>query len=162
MNRDTDNIPLGDRYVKFQCQNLRGYDAAFAELPKHPDLSIEELCSSPVKTWERPRSDIGFLPNEFSIDPQWEPHHKDQNGLPDGSRHPYTPSKRRAYDKNSIMHYTSLQGAKDVVSLETVHNVPLIAWRQRGKNFQPPDQVTDQNAFVMHSNYARGPSNGNL
>jgi hypothetical protein len=137
---ETTNImSLGDLYVKVQCENLYGYDDVVAELPKHPGLSLEELCNSPVRSFEDPWHSFGFHATEYSVHPRWEPAHRDKNGVPDGARHPWATSMSKSYDKNSIMHYWSFVDVKPGVNWgsATVHNVPLIAWRRHGKDYTP-------------------------
>jgi hypothetical protein len=156
----TNHMSPGDSYVKFQCENLYGYDAVIAELPKYPGLSIEELCNSPVRSYDDPWRSFGFHATEYSVDLKWEPYHRDKNGNLDGSRNPYVTWMSKSYDKNSIMHYWSIVDVKPGVDRDsaTVHNVPLIAWRRRGKGYTPPNQVTDENAFVMYAGAMKGPS----
>jgi hypothetical protein len=62
------------------------------------------------------------------------------------------------------MHYWPLVDAKPGSNWNsaTVYDVSLIAWRRRGTAYTPPDQATDENAFVMYGDAAKGPSRGDV
>jgi hypothetical protein len=158
------NNQIGESYVHFQCENLRGYEQAVAELPNHPDKSIEGLCSSASQTMMEPWSSMGFMPYSFSMRNMWEWAHHDANGNKDGLYHQWTKMASSDYDVSSVMHYTSASAAKDGVGSSvplTVYNSPLVAWKNAGFGYQPPSQITEQNAKLLPNRWG-WPSTGDI
>jgi hypothetical protein len=135
--------------VHFRCENIHGYEQALAELPNRPDRSIEGLCNSATHTFMEPWKSMGFMPYAWSTRTMWEWAHQDANGNKNGLYHQWTKMQSRDYDISSIMHYSSAQGIKANVGPTTVYNAPLVAWKNGGPGYQPPDQVTEQNAELI-------------
>ncbi|KAH7094349.1 hypothetical protein FB567DRAFT_565664 [Paraphoma chrysanthemicola] len=152
-----------DSYVRFQCDQLQGYDVAVALIGNFPEITIDALCHSQLLSRDTFWQSIHFAPHDFSTDFFWERDHRDQNGNPDGLLHTYYVSHNKEYDVNSIMHYLSSTANKADVGgsiPRTVYNSPLVKWKNGGERYTPPEKVTEENAELIPDNMAAIPSKG--
>lgn len=117
---------------------------------------IDEICTSSVISRMKPYKAVDFAAADYSTEPFWDVDHKDENGNKDGHWHEYTSSTDRDYEYDSIMHYASehwsSNGISDDPEDDTVHNVPLVRWKQGGPGYKPPEKVTEENAELIPYN----------
>ncbi|KAH4107762.1 hypothetical protein HBI80_129040 [Parastagonospora nodorum] len=136
-----------DLYVKYQCENLYGYQIAKSQLPSQPGVTMDMLCNDGTTCREDPWSTIGINCASDYATAQY----KDTLVL------------GKDYDVSSIMHYYSRQaGNWRQGEAVTIHNSPLIKWKNGGKDFTPPSVVNDENAEIIDFTWGRGPSDGDL
>tara|TARA_R110002003_G_scaffold46_15_gene3847 strand:+ start:3011 stop:3424 length:414 start_codon:yes stop_codon:yes gene_type:complete len=112
-------------------------------------MTINKLCASSVFGWLPPYVETGFRPYSYATEDLYEISHKDKNGEYDGAKHPYTvTSDPEMYDYESLMHYSSFEnfnGEKE----KNVKGVPLVKWKDGGKDYEPPAEVTEENAEML-------------
>lgn len=120
-------------------------------------MSIAKLCTSTVYGRLEPWKSLGFRAYDYSTEEYWEIFHKDKDGKDDGYQHHYTVAASEEYDVKSIMHYASLSGWKG--GQWSVKTAPLVKWKNGGKDFTPPSEVTEDNAeFIFADLNDIGPS----
>jgi hypothetical protein len=135
------------------------YDKAIEELKKNNHgTNINELCKSPVESLKYPWRGISFDPFDYSTEPVWEINHHDRDGSLNGWKHKWDVIKGANYDIDSIMHYTSLADLNFDTSpgtTLTVNNAVIVQWKEGKPDYNPPSQVTKDNAVLIPNNWKK-------
>ncbi|KAF1849685.1 uncharacterized protein K460DRAFT_349848 [Cucurbitaria berberidis CBS 394.84] len=150
-----------DKYVHFECANLLGYAEAKTLAERSGQISITKLCTSALYGRFEPWKSLAFRAYDYATEEFWEMSHKDENGKDDGYQHHYTVTASEDYDVGSIMHYPSISGWKG--GEWSIKAAPLVKWKNGGKDFTPPSEVTEENAELIFADMKNlGPSSKDI
>ncbi|KAH6639790.1 hypothetical protein C7974DRAFT_449980 [Boeremia exigua] len=143
--------PDRDHYVHFECKYLANYNKAEQIARTSTSMTMDKLCQSPIYSLLWPWNQLNFVPHEYSTQGYYDMHHTDQDGKPDGFDHRYTVTHDRDYDLKSIMHYPSVINVASG-GLLCLPQMPLVAWKEGGEEYEPPKEATIENAVMIGFN----------
>lgn len=139
---NSNDVCIGDHYIRFNCEALAGYAEAKQKVSADPQWSIADLCEDGSKAAYYNFDMVLQYDNRDHFD------RYDDNGNPWYLRQLFP---QAAYDDESLMHYPSRTPNFNDPNLKL--RTDLTFWKNRGPNFVPPATVTNDDLEYVPIRY---------